>query len=56
MKRLGHRTCTTWATAAEKAKKAGFGHFRQNPQIGFSAILGRGCVGVTQDFFQKRPK
>ena len=46
MKRLGHIPCTTWATAAEKAKKAGFGHFWPNPQIGFSAILGRGCVGA----------
>ena len=43
MKRLGHIACTTLATAAEIAKKAGFGHFWPNPQIGFWAILGRGA-------------
>ena len=39
MKRLGHIPCTTWATAAEKAKKAGFGHFWPIPQIGSSLFL-----------------
>ena len=53
MKRLGHIPCTTWATAAEKAKKAGFGNFWPNPQIGFSAILGRGCVGAGWQHMEK---
>ena len=53
MKRLGHRACTTWATAAEIAKKAGFGHFWPNPQIGFWAILGRGCVGAGWQHMKK---
>ena len=53
MKRLGHSACTTWATAAEIAKKAGFGHFWPNPQIGFWAILGRGCVGAGWQHMKK---
>ena len=54
MKHLGHyRACITWATAAEIAKKAGFGHFWPNPQMGFWAILTRGCVGAGRQHMER---
>ena len=47
-KKLGHCTCTTWVRNRKRQQMRIFDHFSPNPQIGFLAILGRGCVGAGQ--------